>query len=233
MQFFTYTSQGPRPSNQDCMSIAQIKDLGVLLCVADGVGGNKGGEVASQLAIKTFISCVENENFSMSEAMAAAHEKILEAAKENEDLTGMATTFTAVLISNNRLCGIHCGDSRAYVLRENGIKQLSHDHSEVAKYLREGKLTKEDALVYPRKNILYSALGSHKDLVIDEFDFSLRTRDRVVVLTDGFYGVVPKKMFRDISLASKDIQKFGDNLVDYIESIDTTDNYTIAAVEIA
>jgi serine/threonine protein phosphatase PrpC len=233
MPSFSYSSEGPRPNNQDYVLIKLIPDLGLLLCVADGVGGNNGGEVASSMAITTFLESLEDKRFSMIDAMIAAHKKILETAQQDKLLAGMATTFTAVLIKNNFLSAVHSGDSRAYLLRGNGIKQMSTDHSEVARLLRNGKIEKEDVFDYPRRNVLYSALGSHRELVIDEFSFELYRGDRVVLVTDGFYEAISKKMFRDVSLVSKDIQQFGNELVKLVELEGTSDNYTIAATEIA
>ncbi|EIQ1513593.1 protein phosphatase 2C domain-containing protein [Vibrio fluvialis] len=233
MQTYLFSSKGPRITNQDAASLTYVSG-GVLLCVADGVGGNNGGEVASKLAIEVFLREVisSKSSFSFSKAIEVAHNEIKERASEDTELSGMATTFTAVFVTSDRVIGIHCGDSRAYILRDNGIKQLSEDHSEVAKLIRSGKLTKEAAVDYPRKNVIYSALGSHKELVVDEFEFELVSQDRIVLVTDGVHGVVSKKTFRDTSLNSSSLKEWCDTIVTILEGLGPEDNFTIASVEL-
>lgn len=234
MKSFTYTSKGPRPSNQDFLQVVPTEGQGWLLCVADGVGGNNGGEFASRLAVESFVRAVFKNKYSLKSAIEYANEQVLSYARSDPNLEGMATTLTAVFIDSDRCSvrGVHAGDSRAYLLRGRGLKQLSIDHSEVAKYLREGKLTKEQALEYPRKHIIYNALGSHKNLIVDEFEHDLLKLDRIVLSTDGFYNVINKRMFRDCSLNHPDLNTFGDCLVDLVEEFGATDNYSIIITEL-
>lgn len=231
MQSYLFSSKGPRVQNQDAVSLTHTSD-GVLLCVADGVGGNNGGEIASKLAIEIFTREIITARCSFKQAIEITHTAILEKAAEDDSLSGMATTFTAALVTEQKVIGIHCGDSRAYVLRDKGLKQLSIDHSEVAKLLRNGKISKEAALDYPRKNVIYSALGSHKELEIDEFEFELVSNDRIVLVTDGIHGIVSKKEFRDRSLKSDSLKEFCDSLILLLEGVGPDDNYTIAAIEL-
>lgn len=231
MQTYLYSSKGPRPSNQDSASLAYISG-GVLICIADGVGGNKGGEIASKLAIEIFLKEIICSGLNLHHALNSAHNEIIDSASKNIDLSGMATTFTAMFVANGKVKGIHCGDSRAYILRGNGIKQLTEDHSEVAKLTRSGKLTKEEAIEYPRKNVIYSALGSQKPLVIDSFEFDLLSKDRLILLTDGVHGIIPKKTFRDYSVNSTSMKEWCDSLIMSVDHQGPDDNFTIAAVEL-
>ncbi|EPZ8231513.1 PP2C family protein-serine/threonine phosphatase [Vibrio alginolyticus] len=231
MQTYLFSSKGPRLTNQDAASLTYVNG-GVLLCVADGVGGNNGGEVASKLAIEVFLREVISSKSSFGKAVEVAHNEIKERASDDSELSGMATTFTAAFVTSDKVAGIHCGDSRAYILRDNGIKQLSEDHSEVAKLIRSGKLTKETAVDYPRKNVIYSALGSHKELVVDEFEFDLVSQDRIVLVTDGVHGIVSKKTFRDASLNSSSLKEWCDTLITILESLGPEDNFTIASAEL-
>lgn len=231
MKTFLYTSKGPRPNNQDSVLVSEIDGVGLLLCVADGVGGNNGGEVASKTAVDSFYDQIVDGETSMEAAVEDVHKKIRSISDSHPELSGMATTFTAALIKEDELHGVHCGDSRLYVLRGNGLKQLSQDHSEVARYIREGKLTKEEALVYPRKNIIYSALGSQRELVIDSFDFSLRKKDRIMLLTDGVSNFISKKTIRDLSVATDDVSELGNNILSCINNSNVNDNYTFVIAE--
>jgi serine/threonine protein phosphatase PrpC len=229
--FFSHSSKGPRPVNQDSWLVTEIPKLGTLYCVADGVGGNLGGEIASKLAVETITSCLQDNLCSLDKAMEIAHKAIVEKAETSSDLKGMASTLTAILVSSNKLQGVSAGDSRAYILRGNGLKQLSLDHSEVVRLQAQGKISKEDALIYPRKHVIYSALGSHKPLVIDKFDFELIAGDRVVLLTDGFSNSINKSKFRDLSITSPDISSFGNSLVKCINEVGSSDNYTVVAFQ--
>lgn len=232
MKEFSYTSEGPRQTNQDHLGVVRLASGALLVCVADGVGGNNGGEVASQFAVETFVKLVVEKQATLTKALEHTHSALLKLAAKDTTLKGMATTLTAVIISDTYLEGVHVGDSRAYLLRKNGLKQLSEDHSEVAKFLREGRLTKEQAIFYPRKNIIYSALGSQKALVIDNFKFDLQKKDRLVLTTDGFYNSVYKKQFRDLSKKFNDINDFGSSLVNYVNIVGASDNFTVVIVEV-
>ena len=230
---YSYTSPGPRTSNQDAILVEQLPLKGFLCCVADGVGGNQGGETASNLAIQVIAETMRNNNGStLSDAIKFAHEKILIAGAADNFLSGMATTITTVLLQDGKLHGANCGDSRTYLLRGNGIKQLSYDHSEVARLLRSGKLTKEAAVDYPRKNILDSALGAKKELQIHEFEIDAQLGDRVVLLSDGVSSVVSKKDFRDLSKEHSSVNAYGECLMDLVEKRETKDNYSIIILEV-
>lgn len=232
IEFSSYTSEGPRTKNQDALLITDVAGVGLLVCVADGVGGNQGGEVASQMAIDVFSNSLIKNRLSLSDSLTKSHEALLSHASQNPELSGMATTLTAAIITQQGIVGVHCGDSRAYLIRGKGIKQLTTDHSEVAKLLSEGRITKEDALNYPRKNVITSALGTHKELLINEFQFDVINNDRLLILTDGYYGAVSKKEFRDISLQSPNISNLVENTNKQLEINTTNDNYTIAAIEV-
>ncbi len=231
---YKYTSQGPRTTNQDAILVEHMPGSGLLCCVADGVGGNQGGETASHLALKVISETIRDGNgvITVAESIKVAHDAILNAAKNDELLTGMASTVTVVLLNNEQLYGANCGDSRTYLLRGNGIKQLSCDHSEVARLLRNGKLTKQDAIDYPRKNILDSALGAQKNLQIHEFEINCLPGDRIALLSDGISSVVSKKDFRDLSKQHNSLEDFGKSLINLVKERETKDNYSLIVLEV-
>lgn len=231
MMVFSQTDRGPREQNQDFFLVEEFSGS-LYLVVADGVGGNKGGQTASRTACENFMAALKS-GCSPKDAILSAHDVVLDLASKNQELTGMATTLTCVVVKGGRAYGVHSGDSRVYLLRKNGVKQVTQDHSEVARLLLSGKLTKAEASTYPRRNVLYSAVGTNAKFVFQEFDFELEDGDRILVMTDGVYSVLPKRDFRDLSLASSDFNEYCKAVMDRVVGGKTKDNYTLVGVEIS
>ncbi len=229
MQAFSFSDKGPRPVNQDSHEL-KVTDGRVFAAIADGVGGNNGGETASSYVIGEMLRCFEAGR-PLDQGLLSAHEGLLTLASASPELSGMATTLTAITSFGTTLTGVHSGDSRAYILRGNGLRQLTEDHTEVARLLAEGKLTKQDAANYPRKNVLTSAVGTHKQFELQRFEFELRQKDRVVLLTDGVYSTISKQMICTLSKANANVDDFGYAILDRVEEVGTADNFTLIIVE--
>ena len=158
-----------REINQDYYYISQDTDVPRLYILADGMGGYKGGEIASSLAIQTAKSYIEN-NFKdipkdrdniiqlLGSSMEYANMVVYEKSKENPELEGMGTTLEIALIYNNKVFIGHIGDSRIYRIRNEFIRKLTQDHSYVQKLVKDGTITKEEAEHHPQKNMLMKAL---------------------------------------------------------------------------
>lgn len=229
MQTFSFSDKGPRTENQDFFYLGKVNER-ILAAVADGVGGNKGGETASRIAVEVFTNKIQ-EGASLAECMDSAHNELLKIAENTPSLQGMATTLTAITCDQNILTGIHCGDSRAYLLRRNGIMQLTTDHTEVARLLTEGRLTKEEAVNYPRSNVLTSALGTHKEFKKQVFNFDLLPNDRLLLLSDGVYSKISKYEIQLISSQKQDFSSFCNELISIVVERGTTDNYTLLGLQ--
>lgn len=229
MQTFAFSDKGPRTNNQDSFCV-ETKGIETIASVADGVGGNQGGEIASQLAVDSFKKSFA-AGLQLTACLEAAHRSITEQATLDPALHGMATTFTAVHWDGSILKGVHTGDSRAYLLRGAGLKQLTKDHTEVARLVAEGKISKEDSVHYPRKNVLTSALGTHKNLLIDEFSFEVKAGDRLLLITDGIHGVVTKKCLVGLSIAHSNFIEFCEEIIKRVNYITATDNFTLVGLE--
>ncbi|MCH7303984.1 protein phosphatase 2C domain-containing protein [Acinetobacter sp. NIPH 1869] len=233
-----YTGIGPRSSNQDYYMSASC-GAGILLAVADGVGGNNGGEIASKLAISTFYKSFCNliEKNSIKEAlelsMRSAHEALIRKGDTTSELKNMATTLTVAFIKNKQMYVVHAGDSRLYVIRGMGLKQLTMDDTEVNKLVSEGVLSKQEALVYPRKNILTNALGIKDGFTYQSKIFTVKPNDRVLILSDGFYQAITKKFFRDLALEEKEFSNYFFELVYKCQENGPKDNFTLVGVEIS
>lgn len=232
-----YTGIGTRTSNQDYY-LSLYHNESLILGVADGVGGNNGGDIASKLATQVFSDNFINllELYSVEESLEKsfhiAHESIVECGNKNSDFKGMATTFSVAYIKNNKLFIAHSGDSRIYVMRDNGIKQLTTDHTHVNELIRDGVLTIETAKSYPRKNIITNALGIKSGFIVQIEGYKLLPSDRVLLLTDGFYQNISKPKLRDLSVEKEEFSNFFFEAVSFCNLNYPNDNFTLVGVEI-
>ncbi|MGX8882996.1 PP2C family protein-serine/threonine phosphatase [Methylovorus sp. SPW-M1] len=229
MQTFAISDKGPRNFNQDYFCLETIANK-TLAAVADGVGGNNGGEIASKTTIDLIMDGFLNSK-SLEASAYEAHALLLKMGLESPTLMGMATTLTAVSITDQFLMGVHCGDSRAYILRGKGIKQLTQDQTEVAMLLEEGLLTKETVADYPRKNVLTSAIGYSDSPLVQSFSFDVQPGDRLLLLTDGIYTAISKREIYSLSAAFKDFAKCCDQILLKVNEAGTNDNYTLVGIE--
>lgn len=232
-----FTAKGPRSSNEDSYLI-QSFERGMLLIVADGLGGHKGGKYASHYATTNFLKKLHDVNdistFILEKTLKEVHEELISLGLENNELSGMGTTFTCAYIDpKNKLLGVHTGDSRAYLLRENGLIQLTTDHTEAQKLFDEGLINKEELFNYPRKNILVSALGTKSNtLLVNSFEYQLQARDRLLLSSDGFYASINKKGIRDVSVDFDEFSEFFFEVVSLVKQANPTDNYSVVGIEI-
>ena len=170
---------------------------GALLVVADGMGGSRAGEVASRLAVDTVLrSYREAPGVDLLEdllhAVEAANRTVYAESAAHPELSGMGTTCTAVVVRGSDAYIAHVGDSRAYLVRDGAIRQLTRDHSLVAQLVRDGQLTPEQAKVDPRRNVVTRSVGVGPHVEIDgqhEAGF-LQPGDTLLVCSDGLHGVV-------------------------------------------
>jgi protein phosphatase len=175
---------GPRPDNQDA-ALASSR----LLAVADGVGGNVGGAVASTLALEALAQVGPTD---LVAGVAAASTRLGAAAAGAPELEGMATTLTAVALVDAHLVLGHVGDCRAYLLRDGDLRQLTHDQTVVQSLVDAGVISEEQARTHPLRSVVLGALhGVDDDLShLDLARVPARPGDRVLVCSDGLSGVV-------------------------------------------
>jgi len=161
-----------------------------LFAVCDGMGGAQAGEVASGLAAETLVAAVADGRPLLA-AAEQANAAVFQRAHDDIDHTGMGTTLTAVVLAGDTGHFAHIGDSRAYLLRDGALEQLSDDHSLVGEMVRDGRLSEEEAASHPHRSILSRALGTEPLARIDEFEVDLRAGDVLLLCSDGLSGVVP------------------------------------------
>jgi serine/threonine protein phosphatase PrpC len=179
---------GPRAQNEDRVGVWRLPGDRIGLAVADGLGGHAGGEVASELAIRRLGEVITvNWDTDLEAVARAIHSELKDQQEIHPEWREMATTLSAVIISDEALRGVHAGDSRVVISRGGGIRKLTQDHTEVQRLLLSNRLTPDQARAYPRRNILDSALGIKTDLRIDRIEFQVKPGDRLILSSDGVH----------------------------------------------
>lgn len=191
---------GGRQENQDSYTFSDTP-LGPLVVVCDGMGGGPAGKTASQLAADTIVqfviaSAAEGTDPAMvlEEAIRAANTALGDAIAANPALSGMGTTCVCVLFAGSTAYIGHVGDSRCYVLRKGKVKFRTNDHSQVAELVRMGSITEEQARVSPYSNIITRAIGIQPDIEPEIDKVSLKSGDRLCLMSDGIWGTVPEQI---------------------------------------
>jgi protein phosphatase len=166
-----------------------------LLAVADGMGGAAAGEVASSEVLTTMVSLDEDVPgtdvlTALGQAVDRANDRLRELIEEDPQLEGMGTTLTALLWTGQRLGMVHIGDSRAYLLRDGVLNQITQDHTWVQRLVDEGRITEEEASTHPQRSLLMRALGTAERVEPDLSIREVRAGDRYLLCSDGLSGVV-------------------------------------------
>jgi len=186
-----------RTSYWEPASDEEFARKGRLAIVADGMGGYEGGQEASRIAVETIEEVygqgAEGDPAAWLEAgFRAAHERILEHARQHPELHGMGTTATAAAIQDSNLYFAHVGDSRLYLVRGGEISRLTHDHSYVGRLVENGVISSAEAEEHPQRHILTAALGAGSEVIpeLQESPIALRKADALLLCTDGLWGLV-------------------------------------------
>ena len=229
-----------REMNQDAYYISEPSSPIKLYLLADGMGGYKGGEIASNLAIKCAKSYIEN-NFKdvakdrdsliqlVASSMEYANMVLYEKSKEDKELEGMGTTLEVCLIYNNKAYIGHVGDSRIYRIRKDFIRKLTQDHSYVQKLVKDGTITKEEAENHPKKNMLMKALGCNAFVEPDVSVKGFLRDDILLISSDGLTNMVKQEDIFEI--AKGNIEKAPIKLVDLANENGGLDNITVVVIK--
>jgi len=231
--FSQLSNPGPRAVNEDSLDCWVAESGETVAAIADGLGGMGGGDNASKLAISEFRKYLEKfgvSEDSMKKGALEAHQAIREAQSKGDSKKRMATTLTAVALSNGEIVGVHCGDSRAAIARGKGIKRLSKDHSEGQRLFDAGKLSKEEFATYERKHILESALGDRNEPTIDIFNFDLQAGDRVLLTTDGVHNLVMLREMQELASISATASELTSRVAVAVKNNGPSDNFSMVAL---
>jgi serine/threonine protein phosphatase PrpC len=239
-----------RTSNED--SYSTRPDVG-LFVVADGMGGHVAGEVASRVAVEAIEAFIEEtagadknrtwpfpfdpslslEANRLKAAFRLANRRIASAIADSQDLRGMATTASAVLMGKESASVGHVGDSRVYVLRQGTLAQITHDHSWVEEQVRAGTLTPSAARQHPWRNVVTRALSGGEDPEVDVTEVTPVPGERYLLCSDGLFGVVADDRIAEIlGQSGVSLETICRGLVDAANEAGGPDNITALVLEI-
>lgn len=218
-----------RANNQDAPIVSEKLRL---YGVADGMGGHKGGEVASTSARDDLLRELEGKTPSvatLSSAIEEVNRQIYHQQEHDDALTGMGTTLSVLWMSDNFVYIGHVGDSRVYLLRDGEFKQMTLDHSLVEQLVREGVLTEEEAQNHPMRNIITRAIGTDESVEVDVVVEERRKGDLWLACSDGLHGLVDDRQMRD-ALRQYAPEKAADVLLKAALDAGGRDNVTLVIV---
>jgi protein phosphatase len=228
-----------RENNQDCVAYKKIHDDELFLVLADGMGGHKGGEVASQMTVEYLMAhCSDHEILETSNDVKIwlnnmihdVNKEVYEKGSHDESLEGMGTTVVIVYVWKDHLYISHVGDSRAYLFKDHVLKQLTVDDTLVNALLKNGYITREQAKNHPQKNVLIQAIGVTDLLNVSFLDLPTQFDD-ILMCSDGLYNSlsdeqITKILEEDLSVADK-----AQKLVDEANVYGGFDNISVILLE--
>jgi protein phosphatase len=205
----------------------------VVVAIADGMGGHVGGEVASRLAIDTAVGPPAEAVISPQHRVEAANDAIIARSAEDPSLAGMGTTMTLGLFDTSGGLHIgHVGDSRMYLLRDGGLRQLTTDHTWVMEMQLRGQLSTDQAANHPRRHLLTRVLGM-ADVEVDHEEIELHDGDRVLLCSDGLTTMLTDQSVEGILVQAETPSDAVWALVEAANAAGGYDNTTVAVVDVA
>lgn len=238
MKTFSITDVGVvRKINQDYVytTNSELGCLPNLFVVADGMGGHKAGDFASKYTVEVLKrelehSTEEDIEEALIQGIKQANHELIERAGGDENLRGMGTTIVAAAIQDQMMYFANVGDSRLYLINQ-GITQLTKDHSLVEEMVRLGGIKPEEAKHHPDKNIITRAIGAKEDVDVDFYEHRLKHGDIILMCTDGLSNMVEDEEIFHIVQGARDIVEAAESLVETAKENGGTDNIGIILIE--
>ncbi|MBR3133410.1 MAG: Stp1/IreP family PP2C-type Ser/Thr phosphatase [Clostridia bacterium] len=229
-----------RSMNQDSFSIPVDNVELKLYILADGMGGYKGGEIASRVAVTATEKYIKEKFYLLEkrdkksimkvieDAIEFANTAIYEESEQDEELQDMGTTIEVCLIYKNKVYIGHIGDSRIYQIRNNIMERVTTDHSYVEKLVRDGEITREESYTHPKKNLLIKALGTDEKAEPDLLDISIQKDDVLLICSDGLTNMIRED--RILEIVSENVETAIDNLIEEANKNGGLDNITVIII---
>lgn len=236
MKISSATSVGKiRALNEDAFYVAPLANNSLLAVVADGMGGHNAGEVASNEAINVIRDvATENEHEAkevLIEALNVANSTVYKMSQDKTTLSGMGTTITACLVSDEKVTAAQVGDSRLYLIRDNKIIQITKDHSLVEMLIENGSITRDDAKHHPQKNVITRAIGTDSSVEADIYEFSIENGDIILLCSDGLVNMVEDEKILSIIKKTRKFEQTADKLINEAENAGGNDNITVILIK--
>ncbi len=200
-----------------------------LFAVADGMGGHAAGEVASEIAVNVLAELAPEhpDGAALQNAVEEANREIIRASRDGRGREGMGTTMTACMLEGERLLIAQVGDSRAYLLHQGKLQQLTRDHSLMADMIEAGQLTPEEARNHPQRSVITRALGSDPNTRPDIYEINVDAGDRLLVCSDGLSSMVRNETIEATLRRVRDPQRCASQLVNEAIAAGGHDNVTV------
>lgn len=229
------SEQGKRSRNEDCIYIPQRGEVSLAI-LADGMGGHNAGSTASSMAVESAQSSVKRGGGIKAEALLRraaqeANTAVYEHAKAVRECRGMGTTLVMAMFFKSSYTALNIGDSRLYHYKDEGLFQITRDHSYVAEMVTLGLISPEAARNHPQRNIITSALGLREIEKIDVFEQKWYKDEIVMLCSDGLYGVLLKEDMERVLKEEADLQKACETLVSIAAYGGSTDNISVILVK--
>lgn len=218
-----------REHNEDSLTV-----LPPLFAVADGMGGHEAGEVASEITINTLndLAPQSADAEALARAVVAANLNVIKAPSQGVGREGMGTTLTAAILEKERLVIAQVGDSRAYLLHNGSLQQLTRDHSLMADMIEAGQLTEAEARAHPNRSVITRAIGSDPHMQPDLYELNVETGDRLLLCSDGICGMIEDHEIASIMRQAPSAQSCADQLVEAALAAGGFDNETAVVVDV-
>lgn len=229
-----------RPHNEDSVFIHAPSEQLVIVAVADGMGGHRAGDVASQLAVQvvkeqlrdiTVEQPVSQLRDKLQKSIEQANMRVLKKSREDEGTAGMGTTLVIAILKEDQLLIGNIGDSRAYLINEQGCKQMTRDHSLVNELIEIGEITEVEALAHPQKNILVRAVGTDPEVLPDIIEHKWEVDDYLLVCTDGLTNMLTDEHIHAVIRTDNTIEWKADELIRLALEAGGVDNISLALVQ--
>ncbi|MBW2208771.1 MAG: Stp1/IreP family PP2C-type Ser/Thr phosphatase [Deltaproteobacteria bacterium] len=213
----------------------RARKKGILLALADGMGGHSGGSIASKTAIDSVMETYYSDASlgipeSLEKSFLKANSNVIQKGKDDLALQGLGSTLTTVVIKDDRMYFAHVGDSRGYSIYNQEISQFTEDHSYVASLVKAGVISAEEALTHPEDNIITKAIGFDEALTVDASDDNqpkLKVNQYILLCCDGLYKVVPDEEIKNMIYKFQEPDIISQKLVEMANANGGPDNITV------